>query len=90
MTTRRLSLSFVVSRCHLLSLVVIRRHSLSPLVVTQYITRLSIYRRSKSMDFQFCKLAGLQRKIQRKAYKSKQIPVGKLSRLARTKFNFRM
>ena len=44
----------------------------------------------KSMNLQFCKITCLQRKIQRKCMQFNQIPGAKLSRLARTKFNFYM
>ena len=44
----------------------------------------------KSKGFQFCRLTCLQKKFKENAYKSKQMPGRKLSRLAGTKFNFNM
>ena len=42
------------------------------------------------MGFQFRKMTCLQKKFREIACKSKQMPNGKLSRFARTKFNFHM
>ena len=42
------------------------------------------------MNLQFCKRHAYKEKSKENAYKSNQITGGKLSRFAKTKFNFRM
>ena len=42
------------------------------------------------MNLQFCKQHAYKEKFKESVCKSNQIPGGKLSRLARTKFNFLM